>query len=324
MKKIFAVFLLILIKSSLFAEANEIKITKGFGISFLPLIVAEEHKLVEKNAKLEGINDLQVKWVQLGGGTGNNEALLSGSVDIITAGVAPFVRLWDKTKGEVKALVTLDQQPLVFNTNNPDVKSIKDLTQKDRIAFPSQKVGIQALILQAAAAKEYGIENFDKFDSLTISLSHPDAAIALTSGKEITGHIASEPFISIELKNPNIHKVFSSYDIVGGKHSFNLSSTTTKFFNKNPKLVYIYAKSIDEAAQWINNNKHEAAKLYLKVTNSKEPVELIEAILNNPDVVFSIKPENITFFTDFLYETKAIKSKPASGEELFFNTGYVR
>lgn len=323
MKHIFLIFgALTMLLTHLFAESNSLRITKGFGISYLPLIVAEEQHIIEKNAKAAGLGDVKVEWVQLGGGASNNEALLSGSVDVITAGVAPFIRLWDKSKGEVRALATLDQQPLIFNTNNPNLKTIKDLTAKDKIAFPSQKVGIQALILQAAVAKEYGIENFEKFDALTLSLSHPDAAIAITSGKsEITGHIASEPYTTIELKDPTIHTLFSSYDIVGGKHSFNISSTTKKFYTANPKLSTVFVQSIAEANAWINSNKTEAAKLYIKATNSKEPLELIENILRNPDVVFSEKPLNITFFSDFLYQTKAIQTKPTSWKDLFFETG---
>ena len=39
-----------------------------------------------------------------------------------------------------------------LNTANPDIKSIKDFTERDRIAVPSIKVSVQAVLLQMAAA----------------------------------------------------------------------------------------------------------------------------------------------------------------------------
>lgn len=65
-------------------------------------------------------------------------------------------------------------------SNNPNVKSLKDLTEKDKIAVPSVKVSVQSLLLQIAAAKEFGIKSYDKFDNLTVSLKNPDAYAAIT------------------------------------------------------------------------------------------------------------------------------------------------
>ncbi|MDR3178008.1 MAG: hypothetical protein LBT96_03385, partial [Campylobacteraceae bacterium] len=97
-----------------------------------------------------------------------------------------------------------------------------------------------------------------------------------------------------------------------------LISTTEKFYKENPKLVKALVNALDEANQWIENNKEEAVKLYLKANNSKEPFELIHSILNKPDFKFSTKATDITVFSDFLYETGTIKSKPKQ-EELFFD-----
>jgi len=299
-------------------EKKVLHISKQYGVNYLPLMVLEGHKLIEKNAKEVGLDDVKVEWVTLGGGNAATDALLSGSVDIIGSGVAPGIILWDRTKGAAKLLATLDRSPLVFNTSNPKIKSIRDFTEKDKIAVPGVKVSIQAITLQIAAAKEFGKENYSKLDPWTVTLSHPDGLVALTSGKsEITAHMTNEPFATLELQNPNIHNIFTSFDVFGGPHTTILTTTTTKFYDNNPRLVSVFIKSLNEADDWIKANKHEAALLYLEITKSKEPVELIEKILNNENITYTTKPLNVTNYSDFLYEIGTISSKPKE-EELFF------
>ncbi|MDR2033910.1 MAG: ABC transporter substrate-binding protein [Helicobacteraceae bacterium] len=300
------------------AEKSTLVISKQYGLGYLPLIVAEEHKLIEKRAKAAGLGDIKVEWATFGGGSTANDALLSGSADLVSGGVAPFVRLWDKTNGKVKALLTLNEAPVVFVSNNPKVKTLRDLTDKDRIALPAVKVSIQALVLQIATAKEFGVKNYDKFDRLTVALKHPDAYAALSSETEITGHIGLEPYSDLELLNKKNHKVFSSYDIFGAPHSANLVWTSEDFYTKNPKLAKAIVDAINEADEWISTHKIEAAELYLTSAKSKEPKDLIEKIVK--EGVYRSKPtENITVFSDFLFETGAIKSKPKNWRELFFD-----
>ncbi|MDR1460243.1 MAG: ABC transporter substrate-binding protein [Campylobacteraceae bacterium] len=318
MKKIFLAIFLFTFFITLKAEQNEFRIAKQYGIVYLPLIVIENHKLIEKNAKEVGLENVKVSWVTFSGGAGANDGLLSNSVDIISGGVPPAVILWDKSKGKVKAIASLASQNMVLVTSNLHVKSLKDFTDNDKIAVPSVKVSTQALLIQKFAAKEFGIKNYDKFDYLTVALKHPDALIALTSKKsEITAHFAQEPFTSIELENKNIKKVFSADEVLEGGFVLNLISATEKFYNENPKLVSVLIKSLNEANEWINDNKRASAELYVKVTNSKESADLIYNIINGGDVIFSTKLRNITAFSDFLYETGVIKNKPKE-KELFF------
>jgi NitT/TauT family transport system substrate-binding protein len=295
-----------------------LKISKQYGVNYLPLIVLEGQKLIEKNAKAAGLGDITVEWVTFGGGATANDALLSGQVDIISGGIAPFVRLWDKTNGKVKSLGTLDRSPLILNSSNPNVHSLKDFTAKDRIAVPSVKVSIQALVLQAQAAKEFGKAHYDQIDPLTVALSHPDALVAITSGKsEITGHFTNEPFATVEQQNPAIHFVLNSYEVFGAVHSTNLISTSDDFVKNNPKLAEIIVSSLNEADKWIAANKREAAQLYLDITKSKESVELLLSIISKDEITYTTQPLNVTFFSDFLFDTGAISKKPTQNE-LFF------
>ncbi|PUE66938.1 ABC transporter substrate-binding protein [Arcobacter lacus] len=323
MKKVSKVAsILLLLSTSLFAELKEITISKQYGLSYLALTVLEEKKLIEKYAKNDGLGDIKVNWVTFGGGSVANDALLSGNAQLVSGGNSPFIRLWDKTNGKVKALAALNEIPISFVSNNPNVKSIKDLTSKDKIAVPSVKVSIQSSILQMAVAKEFGIKNYDKFDSLTVSLKHPDAYLAVTTGTtEVNGHIGAEPFTTLELENPKVHEVFNSYDVLGGSHTSNLVWTSEDFYKNNPKLSKVIVEALDEANKLIKENQDEVIKLYLTSTKSNESPEIIAKVLNNKTISYGTKPkENITEFSDFLFDIGAIKQKPTDWKELFFDT----
>ncbi|MDR2636217.1 MAG: ABC transporter substrate-binding protein [Campylobacteraceae bacterium] len=318
MKKLFAAIFIFVFFITLKAEQSEFRIAKQYGLIYLPFIVLEEQKLIEKNAKEAGLGDIKVSWVTFGGGANANDGLLSNSVDVISGGAPPAIILWDKTKGKVKAIGSLASQNMALLTTNARVKTLKDFTENDKIAVPSVRVSTQALLIQIAAAKEFGIKNYDKFDHLTVALKHPDALIALTSGKsEITAHFSQEPFTTVELENKNIRQVLSADEVLEGGLALNLISATDKFYNENPKLVSILLKSLEEANAWINSNKKASALLYLKATKSKESADLIYSIINSENIVFSTKLRNVTVFSDFLHEIGVIKSRPKE-EDLFF------
>ena len=87
------------------AEVSEFKIAEQYGISYLPLMIMEDQKLIEKHAKAAGIADLKVTWSKFAGGNVMNDALLSNSLDIATGGVGPFITLWARTKGNYLSLI---------------------------------------------------------------------------------------------------------------------------------------------------------------------------------------------------------------------------
>ncbi|MGE5611052.1 MAG: ABC transporter substrate-binding protein [Bacillota bacterium] len=300
-------------------EAGQVRLSRQYGLGYLPLIIMEEQKLIEKHAAASGLGDLKVTWITVSGGTASTDALLSGSVDYIASGVTPVITAWAKTGGEVKAVAALDEIPMCLNTSNPAVKSIRDFGDKDRIALPSVKVSIQAVALQMAAAKEFGDDKYDKLDRLTVTMKHPDGAAALLSGKsEITGHLTSPPFIAQELKDPRVRTVLNSYDVLGGPHVFNILSTTQEFHNKNPRTYAAVLAALEEAIGFIQKDKQAAAQLYIRSSKSKEPLDEVLAQLNDPSLNFGVAPRNITRFSDFMYRVGSIKTKPADWKELFF------
>lgn len=301
------------------AEMNEIKVAQQYGIGYLPLMVIEDQKLIEKHAKAAGL-DVAVTWAKFAGGNVMNDALLSDSVQFVSGGVGPLVTLWAKTHGnlDVKGVAAINSMPLYLVTRNKDVKTLKDFTDKDKIALPAVKVSIQAVTLQMAAEKAFGPGQQNKLDHLTVSLSHPDAQQALMSGKsEVTAHFGSPPFQENEIAQ-GMHRVVSSYDVLGGPGTFNLVWTTKKFHDENPKLYAAFVGALDESMAIINRDKRAAAEMYLRISKDKSSLESILGLLNDPEIVFTTTPQNVMKYVDFMLKTGAIKAKPSSWKDLFF------
>jgi NitT/TauT family transport system substrate-binding protein len=304
----------------LHAELAEIKVAQQYGISYLPLMLMEEQKLIEKHAKAAGV-DVKVGWAKFAGGNVMNDALLSNSLQFASGGVGPLVTLWARTRGnlDVKAVSAINSMPLYLNTRNPNVKTIKDFTEKDKIALPAVKVSIQAVTLQMAAEKAFGEGQQGKLDALTVSLSHPDAQVALLSGaSEITAHFGSPPFQYQQLEKPGIRTVLSSYEVLGGPATFNVVWTTSKFRSENPKLYDAFVKALDEATAIINQDKKAAAEAYLRISKDKDTVADILAMLNDPAIVYTTTPQNVMKYVDFMNKIGSIKVKPDSWKDLFF------
>jgi NitT/TauT family transport system substrate-binding protein len=302
------------------AELAEIKVAKQYGISYLPLMLMEDGKLIEKYAKAAGL-DVTVGWATFAGGNVMNDALLSNSLQFASGGVGPLVILWSRTRGnlDVRAVAALNSMPLYLVTRNPDVKTIKDFTEKDRIAMPAVKISVQALALQMAAEQAYGPGQQNRLDSLTVTMSHPDAMQALLSGQsEINSHFGSPPFQYQELAKPGMHVVLNNYDVMGGAVTFNVVWTTDKFRTENPKLYAAFVAALDEAQATINRDKRAAAEAYLRISKDKDTVDNIARMMNDPQIVYTTTPQNIMKYADFMARTGAIKVKPDSWKDLFF------
>ena len=218
-------------------NGQTVRIAKQFGISYLPLTMMEQKNLLEQHGKRLGL-DLKPEWIRLVSGAPMNEAIISGSLDFASGGVGPLLTIWGRTRGNigVKGVAAINSMPLYLNTINPDVKSLKDFTDKDRIALPAVKVSIQAVTLQMAAEKAFGPGQHGKLDSLTVSLSHPDGMSAMLSGRsEITAHFSSAPFQYQQLDDKRVRKVLDSYEVLGGPHTFNVGVDDVEVLQREPQ-----------------------------------------------------------------------------------------
>jgi len=305
---------------------GKISIAQQFGIGYLVLHVVKDQQLIEKHAKAHGLDDIEVEWRTISGATAMNEALLAGAIDVVSAGVPPMLTVWDRTHGRqnVKAVASLGSLPNYLLSNRAEVKTLQDLSEKDRIAVPAAGVGFQSRTLQIETAKLYGNADFQRFDRISVSLPHPDATVALTKGgSEITAHFSSPPFQYQALESPNVHKLISSYDILGGQATFNVLYATEKFHDANPKTYKAFYDALVEASQIIKADKAAAAETYIKVENSKLPLAFVKKIIEDPENDFTVSPQRTFIYANKLHELGVLKNKASSWKDYFFEEAYA-
>jgi NitT/TauT family transport system substrate-binding protein len=303
------------------AEVSEVKVAKQFSVGYLQINMMEHQKLIEKHAKADGLGDVKVSWLTFNGPDMMNDALLSGSVDLVSGGVPGLVTLWAKTANTshaVKGISALSAQPFLLNARNPAIKTIADFTDKDRIALPAVKVSVQAVTLQMAAAKLWGPANFAKLDPLTVSMSPPDSTIALLAGTaDITAVFGVPPFQQEQLKNPAVHTVLNSFDVLG-PHTFTCLWTSAAFHDKNPKLYKSVMGALEEATKLVNQDRRTAASYWFNEAKTKMSLDEVTEIVSGPQVEWTLVPKNTMAYADFMHSVGSIKVKPARWQDMFF------
>ncbi|GAC1334571.1 MAG: ABC transporter substrate-binding protein [Beijerinckiaceae bacterium] len=302
------------------AETSNVRIARQWGLAWMPFVLMERDKLIEKHAAAAGMQ-IGTEWRTFAGGSPMNDALLSGGLDYATTGIPGFLTLWDKAKSAlpVKAVSGFGSIPFALITRNPDVKTLADFTSNDRIAVPSVKISGQAVLLQMAAERFFGAGEFAKLDPLTVTRSNPDGLAALLQPNgELDSQFSSPPYLQIALKSPGIHIVMTTRDIFETPFSNGLLYTTQKFHDANPHVYALVLDALKEAIDAINADRRTAVEQYLEVTKEKVSVEQMLEALADPLVDFSVTPHNVYPIAIFMQRTGTIRSKPESWKDLFF------
>jgi NitT/TauT family transport system substrate-binding protein len=315
-----AVVLALGIAAPVSAEPTTIRVSRQPGLLYLPMMIIEDQKLLEAEARKHGLPDITVQWMTFNSGGAGVDAVLSGNVDFVMSGATNLLVVWDKTHGGVKGVVGGGALPMLLVTRNPNVHSLKDFAATDKIAVPTVRVSTQATILDAAAQKAFG--DARKLDPITVALGHPDAYIALASGKEIDAHFSLPPYQEEELKLPGVHEVLSSVDVMGGPVSNGLVFASQRFHDANPKTVATMVAAMGDAIDLIKKNKRLAAEIYLRQTHEKLTADQIVAMLSEPNFVYSTAPQATMKLAEAMLNNGAIKTKPASWKDYFFPEVY--
>jgi NitT/TauT family transport system substrate-binding protein len=302
----------------------EVRIPTGAGgVGFLPLLVMQKHQLLERYAKQTGLLGVTVNWIELGGPSAMNDALLSGSVDFIAAGPPAFLTLWDAThdSAQVKGVAAMASLPMYLNVRDPRLTKLDDLRQGDKIGVTAIKVSIPAIIMQMYAAEHYGAAQASRFDKFTVPMTHPDGVISMLSGSGgINAHFTSPPFHQIERRNPAIRTILKTDDVTHGPATFTMISTTKRFADANPKLVGAFIQALGEASRLIAADRPAAADLLMGGKSNAEggiTKDDMIAVLNDPDIRFTQTPESVMKYATFMHQLGSIKNQPASWKDLF-------
>ncbi|MBS0642604.1 MAG: ABC transporter substrate-binding protein [Acetobacteraceae bacterium] len=304
------------------AEVNEVRFAQQFSMGYLQFNVMKHQNLLEKHARRLGLPELKTVFVTFNGPDMMNDALLSGSIDIASGGMPGLLTIWAKTKGspqEVRGVAAMSQQPLWLNSRNPNVRSIKDLTEKDRIALPAVKVSAQAVLLQMAAAKEWGDAAYDRLDHLTFSLSPPDATSGLLAGSgDFNAAFTVPPYQNIQMRDPAVHTVLTSTEVVGPS-SGGMAWTSKRFHDGNPMVYRAILDAMQEASDFIAANPKETAAYFVEDSKGRVDQALMEQLLSDPAFKYIVTPHGTMKWASFMAKVGRIKVAPASWKDLFWS-----
>lgn len=302
------------------AEVKGVRISKGYGILYLPLMVMEQRKLLEKKAAEAGLGEIKTTWYLFDGGNVINDAMLAGTLDIAGTGAPGFITLWSKSRGtraEVVGVSGMSGTLLTLNTINPEIKSLKDYTVKDKIALPGIKTSLAAVVLQMAAARELGKDKWNAVDNSTVGLPHPEAYTAMMSGKtEVTSHFASPPYSTMELRDKRVHSVVNSIDALG-PITLDVVFAPKKFIDENPKTTAAFLAAFDEACDIIARDKQGAAKDFQASLKAKLSSEEALEMVSDKNTTFSATPTGMMQFANFMADVGSIKNRPAKWSDMF-------
>ncbi len=302
------------------AGAQTVRIAQQFGIGYLPLFVMRDGALLEQEGRARGLN-LTVEWVQLTSSAPINDALLAGDLEFAGGGVGPLLTMWAKTQAnlKVKGVAALNAMPMWLTTTNPNVHSIRDFGDNDRIALPAVKVSVQAVTLQMAARQVFGPGEHARLDRLTVSMGHPDGMAAMLMGHSpISAHFTAAPFMYQEAAVPGVHVVLNSYDVLGGPHTFNAMWTTTRYHDANPAVVAAFLAALERSMALIRAHPDQAAAIWLRAERSSMPADQAAAMIARPENEWTTAPRKVLSYARFMHEIGAIPVAPERWQDVFF------
>jgi NitT/TauT family transport system substrate-binding protein len=317
MKRLLLVALLLLPLGAR-AEQNEVRIVMPYGLGYLPVYVAVDKGFIQERAKAAGLPDVKVTVTHMASGPASSDLILAGDADLAMGGFGPAFVLWEKTKGKIRIMSPLSGGPILLLSNDPHLKTIRDIGPDDRIAISALKVTAQALAMQMAAAKEYGWDQRFRFDPNLVPMSNPDGMAIVMSGQgAVRSQLAITPFADEMLESGKVHLVMNSEDYIEPGSSISTLYVAPKFHDGSPKLYAATAAALEDAFAFIKTNAHESAQIYVAREPQKRDLGWIEALIVDPKIMrYSSTPRGYKKFADFMFEAGTLKTKPESWKDL--------
>ena len=298
---------------------------KPVDLSALPLLIMEHERLIERTAEAMGLGRVAVAWLA-SEKTAPIEALAAGQADFAACELIPFLvaasaepaapNAIDPTA--IRALGALTRRPYVLVTRNPAVRTIRDFGPSDRIALPALKLSGPAVMLDMAAAREWGIEEHHRLARLAVAMPDDSAAASLLAGTGgITAHFSRMPYVDRELADPAISRVIDSFDIAG-MHSTAVLAATMRFRDANSELCKAVLSALQQAGEFIGKSPGAAAEIFAGMaTDDDTPPEDLADMIGDPDLVYDAAPAGVMRIAEFMHRTGRLARRPSDRREMF-------
>lgn len=262
-------------------EPDSIGIAEQYGIAYAPLTIMKEMGFLEQ--QLPGVT---IRWQQFGGPTAIRESMLNGEVDFGFMGIAPVLIGIDSGM-EWKYATGISSNEVAIVTEDPNIKTLADFSENDRIAILSPGC-TQHILLCMLADQQLGDPM--ALDSRLVSMSHPDALQALLSGTEITAHVATPPYIQQEVA-AGMSVMATGEEIMGMPFTFICGVAMTDFYEQHRDWYDAFIRALDESIDYINENMEECVQILAPIYGISEE-ELLEQMTYN-GTIYSNRLEGI-------------------------------
>lgn len=287
------------------SDDTTIKVAYQYGLSYAPLTIMQEQGLIEKHYD----GELTVEWVNLNSGAAINEGFASGDIDVAAMGVAPFIT--GVSKGiPYKMYGTISAQPHKLMTNNPNIKSLSDITSENKISVVN--IGsFQHLVLAMLAEQELG--DAHALDNNLVAMSHPDGMSALMAGS-VDCQLTTSPYIYQELETGTNYEVQGLEKVWPDGNAFIVGLVSEECYEENPKVYEAIVAATQEAMDYINGNQEDAAT----VLAEKQGVEAGEILewMSDPACVFDLKLPGVMDMAQFMEAQAFLEKAPESFEAI--------
>ncbi len=296
------------------------------GLLYLPVDLMVSGGILQKEASKLGLGQIEATATALSGPGPVLDAILSGAADYGTVALPSLLTIWERTRGtanEVKAVGTVSNGAMTLYTINPNVKTLADFTEQDRIAVPTVRLSFNAMMLQMAAEQLWNDPH--RLDHLTVALGHPDAVAALSAGygkASITAHIAVQPFTDRGLRISGAHIITDSRKVFGGPLTQITLLAAKQTKERNPTLFRAVANALEESIKVANADKRAAAVLWRDAQKAPDAVDDLVAQLNDPGFEFTSQPHRIAYFAAFLHRIGSMKTPLTDWKELFWESAH--
>ncbi len=286
-------------------------------MGYLQLNVMDHEKLIQKHAAELGIPEVRVTTYKFNGPAAMNDALLVGQHRHRLrqpAGPADDLEPDTRHRREVRAISALATLPFALNTNDPTIKTIDDLARCKKIAVPAVKVSAQAVTIQAAAAKAYGIKEYARYDQYTVSMSPPDApSPCCPAPPRSTAIFAVPPYMQQQLQNPSIHTRVELVRHLGRPQHLHHGLYVVEIPHQEPGAVQGDLRRPGgghRAGQCRSGRPLRATGS--RTAKSKLPVDFVKSIATAPGTTWTMAPQGTEAIAAFMNEVGSIKVKPTS------------
>ena len=283
-------------------------IAEQYGLAYAPLQVIKEKKLLE-----ELLPGTEIRWVQLGNTAAIREAMLSGNADAGFMGIPPFIIAYDKGM-DWKIATGLCRAPLGLVVNRDSLKSLKDFTDKDKIALP-QPGSIQHILLSMACERVYG--NPKALDNNLVTLNHPDGMSALLTKSGVSAHFTALPYLAKELKTEGMTLILSGEEAMGEAFSFIVGVTPKRTYGDKREYHDALVKAVALAVEYLETDKSAAAALLAPLYGLSVP-ETLE-YLSYPEQEYTTRILGLSRFIEFMGKAGYTAGGPYTPEELVWD-----